>query len=87
MIGGFVIEGTQPKTVLIRANGPSLTAFGCGDARQSVVATNSGQTEIAAERRLADGEQRGSAYTYNGTSVDQGHPRQSCSATPDADCN
>ena len=28
MIGGFVIEGTRPRRVIIRAIGPSLTAFG-----------------------------------------------------------
>ena len=27
-IGGFIITGTAPKNVLIRAIGPSLTAFG-----------------------------------------------------------
>jgi hypothetical protein len=28
MIGGFVIEGTEPKTVIVRAIGPELTQFG-----------------------------------------------------------
>ena len=28
MIGGFVIQGTQPQTVIVRARGPSLAAFG-----------------------------------------------------------
>jgi len=28
MIGGFIIEGTEPKRVIIRAIGPELTAFG-----------------------------------------------------------
>jgi hypothetical protein len=31
MIGGFVIGGTTPKTVLIRAIGPSLSQFGLTD--------------------------------------------------------
>lgn len=31
MIGGFVIGGTQPKRVLVRAAGPSLSAFGVPD--------------------------------------------------------
>ena len=28
MIGGFIVEGTQPKRVIIRAIGPELTQFG-----------------------------------------------------------
>ena len=28
MIGGFIIEGTERKTVIIRAIGPELTQFG-----------------------------------------------------------
>jgi hypothetical protein len=32
MIGGFIIQGTQPKTVIVRAIGPSLTQYGITDA-------------------------------------------------------
>ena len=32
MIGGFVVQGMQPKRMLIRAAGPALRAFGVGDA-------------------------------------------------------
>ena len=32
MIGGFIIEGTEPKTVIVRAIGPELTQFGVPDA-------------------------------------------------------
>ena len=28
MIGGFIVQGTEPKTVIIRAIGPELTQFG-----------------------------------------------------------
>jgi hypothetical protein len=28
MIGGFIIQGTERKTVIIRAIGPELTQFG-----------------------------------------------------------
>ena len=28
MIGGFIVQGTQPKTVIVRAIGPELTSFG-----------------------------------------------------------
>jgi hypothetical protein len=31
MIGGFIINGTQPKKVIVRAIGPSLTQFGLAD--------------------------------------------------------
>jgi hypothetical protein len=32
MIGGFIIEGSGPKTVIVRAIGPELTRFGVPDA-------------------------------------------------------
>ena len=32
LIGGFIVVGTEPKKVLLRAIGPSLTAFGVMDA-------------------------------------------------------
>ena len=32
MIGGFIIEGTEPKTVIVRAIGPGLTQFGVPNA-------------------------------------------------------
>jgi hypothetical protein len=52
-IGGFVIEGTGPRTVLIRADGPVLGAFGVPspladpvltvfDNGGAVIATNTG---------------------------------------------
>src|SRR5205814_842644 len=28
MIGGFIVQGTQPKRVIVRAIGPSLTQYG-----------------------------------------------------------
>jgi hypothetical protein len=34
MIGGFIVGGTQPANVLVRAIGPSLTAFGVQGALQ-----------------------------------------------------
>ncbi|MBS0657692.1 MAG: hypothetical protein JSR82_05510 [Verrucomicrobia bacterium] len=46
MIAGFVIDGTQPKRVLVRALGPSLTAFGVpsalADPTLELVATGGG---------------------------------------------
>jgi hypothetical protein len=52
-IGGFVIEGTAPRTVLIRADGPVLSAYGVPsplpdpvltvyNSSGAVIATNSG---------------------------------------------
>ncbi|MEO5959014.1 MAG: M12 family metallo-peptidase, partial [Opitutaceae bacterium] len=32
LIGGFIIEGSQPKKILVRAAGPSLANFGVGNA-------------------------------------------------------
>ena len=32
MIGGFIVQGTGPKRVIIRAIGPELTQFGITDA-------------------------------------------------------
>jgi len=54
-IGGFVIEGTAPRTVLIRADGPALASFNVPsplpdpvltvfDNKGNVVATNTGWT-------------------------------------------
>jgi len=53
LIGGFVVEGTAPRTVLIRADGPTLSTFGVTgaladpvlkvyDSNQNLVATNTG---------------------------------------------
>jgi hypothetical protein len=48
MIGGFVIEGTAPKTVVVRARGPSLSAFGVADVLANpMLELYSGQTRIA----------------------------------------
>jgi uncharacterized delta-60 repeat protein len=49
VVGIFTVEGTQPKSVLVRAAGPALTALGeshaLADPRLSV--TNSAGTEVA----------------------------------------
>jgi hypothetical protein len=37
MIGGFIVGGTQPANVLVRAIGPSLTAFGIQGALQDTL--------------------------------------------------
>jgi len=48
MIGGFIIDGTEPKTVLIRAQGPSLVDFGVsGVLANPTMQLFSGSTLIA----------------------------------------
>jgi hypothetical protein len=48
MIGGFFIEGTETKTLLLRARGPSLADFGVsGVLPNPVLQLYSGQTVIA----------------------------------------
>ena len=48
MIGGFIIQGEQPQTVVIRARGPSLAPFGITNALQDpVLQLFAGQTVIA----------------------------------------
>jgi len=48
MIGGFIIGGTDPKTVLVRARGPVLTDFGVpGELADPFLQLFSGQTVIA----------------------------------------
>jgi hypothetical protein len=37
MIGGFVIQGSAPQSVVVRARGPSLTPFGVAGALQNPV--------------------------------------------------
>jgi len=47
-IGGFIIGGTEPKTVLIRARGPTLADFGVpGELADPVLQLFFGQTVIA----------------------------------------
>jgi subtilisin family serine protease len=48
MIGGFIIGGNSPKTLLVRAVGPSLAAFGVpGVLADPVLRLFAGQTPIA----------------------------------------
>ena len=48
MIGGFIVQGSGPQTVVVRARGPSLTAAGVPNALANpTLALYSGQTVIA----------------------------------------
>src|SRR5690606_7611756 len=49
MIGGFFIEGPQPKRMLIRAAGPALRAFGVEDALPDPVLRVMAGATVAAE--------------------------------------
>jgi hypothetical protein len=61
LIGGFMIAGSTPQTVIVRADGPALAGFGVynalpnpvitlGDAA-GVIATNTGWTNAASSQR------------------------------------
>ena len=49
LIGGFIVSGTEPKTVVLRALGPSLSSFGLSDVLNDPVLRvyNSSRTLIA----------------------------------------
>jgi hypothetical protein len=48
MIGGFVVQGNGPQTVVVRARGPSLAQFGVPNTLANpVLQLFSGQTQIA----------------------------------------
>ena len=48
MIGGFIIQGDGPQTVVVRARGPSLVPFGIANALANpTLALYSGQTVVA----------------------------------------
>ena len=48
MIGGFVIQGSAPRTVVVRALGPSLAAYGVtGVLQNPQLQLYSGSTQIA----------------------------------------
>ncbi len=57
MIGGFIIEGTAPKTVVVRAIGPSLASFGVpGVLADPVMRLFSGQMVIAENNNWQDSQ-------------------------------
>ena len=69
LIGGFIVTGTAPKRVLLRAIGPSLGAAGVADAlRNPVLELYRGETLIAANDNWRTEE-----ATTNGTGVAPAH--------------
>ena len=62
LIGGFIITGNAPKKVILRAIGPSLTAFGLADALADPVlelheAVNGVDTILASNDNWKDTQQ------------------------------
>jgi len=79
--GGFVIEGTAPRTILIRADGPVLSAFGISNplpdpvltvynSSGTVVATNTGWTTNTNPAALATAAVETGAFALPNPSKD-----------------
>ena len=59
MIGGFIIEGDGPQTVVIRARGPSLSQFGVpGALPNPQLQLFQGQTPLAFNDNWVDASNR-----------------------------
>ncbi len=79
-IAGFVISGTTPKQVLVRAIGPSLSRFGVEGAVAAlklelirggrIIATNAGWMKGGAGDALAAAAQRAGAFALQGDTAD-----------------
>ena len=80
-IGGFVIEGTGPRTVLVRADGPALNAFSVPDAlpdpvltvydsKGNVIASNSGWTTNSSPTVISAAAQNSGAFALPNGSAD-----------------
>ena len=58
VVSGFVISGTEPRTVLVRAIGPTLRAFGVDDAlARPELTVFSGNSVVATNNRWAPTEE------------------------------
>jgi hypothetical protein len=67
MIGGFIISGSTPQTVLIRARGPSMSAFGvAGVLADPVLNLYQGQNIIASNNDWAAAADNGAAVQATG---------------------
>lgn len=80
MISGFIVRGDRPKTVLVRAAGPALAAFGVSgtlaapvltllDSRATAIATNTGWSTTNAAA-IASTAARVSAFPFASGSAD-----------------
>ena len=81
LIGGFVVAGTDPRRVLLRADGPVLAGFNVPnplpdpvitvyDSKQNVVATNAGWTTNASPSAVSAAAQKVGAFTLPSSSKD-----------------
>ncbi len=80
LIAGFAISGTQPRTILIRAAGPSLARFGVSDALadplltlfrgSTLLATNDDWEISRSGAAIAATAQRVGAFPLNSASLD-----------------
>jgi hypothetical protein len=80
-IGGFVIEGSSPRTVLIRADGPTLSTFSVPnslpdpvltvyDSKGNVIATNTGWTTNSSPTTISNAAQNVGAFALPNPSAD-----------------
>jgi len=75
MIGGFVIQGTLPRQVLVTARGPSLAAFGVANTLSDPkIDLYSGQNIIASND---DWQTNANAGDISGTGVAPTNPKES----------
>lgn len=80
LIGGFVVNGTQPKQVLIRAAGPALTAYGVTDplahpvlelhSSTSLIASNQGWSNQPSAGDIATAAANVGAFPFAAGSPD-----------------
>jgi hypothetical protein len=81
MISGFIVRGDRPKTVLVRAAGPALAAFGVSgtlaapvlsllDSKAALIATNTGWGTAANAATIASTAARVSAFPFATGSAD-----------------
>lgn len=80
-IGGFVIHGSQPETVLVRAVGPTLNQFGVAgplaqpslsvvDSSGDVIATNAGWSNNSDAATIASDSAKAGAFSLPSGSAD-----------------
>ena len=73
LIGGFVITGVHPQTVLIRVAGPGLAKFGVpGTLADPIVELYSGNTKIAENDNWAPGQAAAVATRVGAFGLDSG---------------
>ncbi|MBI5766786.1 MAG: immunoglobulin domain-containing protein [Verrucomicrobia bacterium] len=81
MISGFIVRGDRPKSVLVRAAGPALAAFGVSgtiaapvltvlDSKATAIATNTGWSTAANAATVASTAARVSAFPFATGSAD-----------------